>query len=368
MTDFADQIRAIAAQIPRLKDLSVIKTEEGTKNALVMPFINALGYNVFNPLEVTPELVADVGVKKGEKVDYAILQDGKPVILFECKQFGADLNTVHASQLYRYFSVTEARFGILTNGAVYYFFTDLEASNKMDSKPFLILDLTDLKDSLIEEVKKFTKLNFDVDLILSTASELKYTGEIKKIILAQLSQPNDEFVRFFANQVYGGRVTQQVVAQFTELTKRAWREVINDRIRETFTKAAQAQEAHIEDGNEASEETATEKARADGGDKIVTTDDEMQGFNIVRAVVREIVDVKRVTMRDAQTYCAILLDDNNRRPICRLHFNTSRRYVSLFDNDRKEEKIQIEVIEDLFNFSDRLKATVASYMPVPVKE
>jgi predicted type IV restriction endonuclease len=100
---------------------------------MVMPFISALGYNVFDLTEVTPELHADVGLKKGEKVDYAILKDGKPIILFECKWHGADLNREHASQLYRYFSVTEARFSVLTNGIAYRFFTDLEAPNKMDA-------------------------------------------------------------------------------------------------------------------------------------------------------------------------------------------------------------------------------------------
>jgi predicted type IV restriction endonuclease len=121
--DFIDRIRELASRAP--KQLPHIQTEEATKNALVMPFIGALGYNVFDPTEVTPELTADVGIKKGEKVDYAILQDGQPIMLFECKWHGAELKDGHASQLYRYFSVTHARFGVLTNGIIYRFFTDL---------------------------------------------------------------------------------------------------------------------------------------------------------------------------------------------------------------------------------------------------
>ena len=101
--DFADRIRELASQVQRL--LPNVRTEEATKHALVMPFIAALGYNVFDPTEVTPELIAYVGVKKGEKVDYAILREGQPVILFECKHHAADLRKDHASQLYRYFSV-----------------------------------------------------------------------------------------------------------------------------------------------------------------------------------------------------------------------------------------------------------------------
>jgi hypothetical protein len=112
--DMIDQLRALATRIAATKNL--IQTEEATKNAMVMPFIQILGYNVFDPTEVTPELIADVGTKKGEKVDYAVLRDGKPILLFECKKCGGDLHINHASQLFRYFHVTAARFGVLTNG------------------------------------------------------------------------------------------------------------------------------------------------------------------------------------------------------------------------------------------------------------
>lgn len=122
-----------------------------------MPFLAALGYNVFDPTEGTPELNADIGVKKGEKVDYAILRDGKPILLIECKHHAADLGKVHASQLYRYFSVTESRFGLLTNGIVYWFYTDLEALNKMDSKPCFEFNLLDFREQDAEELKKLSK-------------------------------------------------------------------------------------------------------------------------------------------------------------------------------------------------------------------
>ena len=129
---FLDQVRSIAARAE--KQLSKIRTEEATKNALVMPLISALGYNVFDPSEVIPEFIADVGVKKGEKVDYAILKNGKVVILFECKAATVSLDDCHASQLYRYFSVTDARVAVLTNGLDYRFYSDLEQPNRMDSK------------------------------------------------------------------------------------------------------------------------------------------------------------------------------------------------------------------------------------------
>jgi len=186
MGEFDDKVRELAARIPGQREH--IRTEEACKSALVMPFINALGYNVFDPREVTPELVADVGTKKGEKVDYAILRDGKPIMLFECKPCGCDLDLAHASQLYRYFSVTEARFGILTNGINYHFYSDLEAPNKMDAKPFLEINMLSLDDIAITELTRFSKAAFDVSSILATASELKYMKEIKRVLAGEMQQ------------------------------------------------------------------------------------------------------------------------------------------------------------------------------------
>lgn len=166
--DFKDSIKQIAERIESLKEN--LLTEEATKNALIMPFINALGYDVFNPLEVVPEMCCDIGTKKGEKIDYAIMKNGEPILLIECKHWQQDL-TLYDNQLIRYFHVSKAKFGVLTNGIVYRFYTDLAEPNKMDEKPFLEVNLLDLKEPQIEELKKFHKSYFDVDMILSSASE-----------------------------------------------------------------------------------------------------------------------------------------------------------------------------------------------------
>ena len=215
--DFIDKIRELAAGVP--KHLEYCTTEEATKNALVMPFINALGYNVFNPREVVPEFTADFGTKRGEKVDYAVFQEGQPIMLFECKWSGSDLNKEHASQLYRYFSVvSQARFGVLTNGVEYRFFSDLESPNRMDDKPFFTFNMLDFQNRQVEELKKFTKSVFDLDEILTTASELKYTDAIRKILADEFEEPSEDFVVFVARQVYSGRMTQAAKDQFTEIT------------------------------------------------------------------------------------------------------------------------------------------------------
>jgi predicted type IV restriction endonuclease len=360
--DFIDRLRELSNQIPKLEQQGLIKTEEGTKNALIMPFINALGYNVFDPTEVTPELVADVGTKKGEKVDYAILRDGKPIILFECKSFKTNLGDAHASQLFRYFTVTAARFAILTNGIVYHFYTDLEESNKMDKAPFLVIDMTDLKEPLVEELKKFTKSAFDVDKIISTASELKYLNAVKEVIKVQLTTPSEDFVRFFASQVYVGVLRQSVLQQFGEITKRAWKETIADRMKETFTKAAEGIDTNT-NGSSAGDKVPDKTAdQASGTDtKVETTHDELEGYNIVRAIIREILEIKRIAMRDGQSYFSVLLDDNNRKPICRLYLNGGKKYIGLFDAQKVEEKVSIQTVDDIFQHAERIKATVTNY-------
>jgi hypothetical protein len=183
--DLVDHLRDLANRIPKLS----IQTEEAVKTALVLPFIQALGYDVFNPHEVTPELTADVGTKKGEKVDYAILRDGNPIILFECKGFKALLQLNHASQLYRYFSTREARFGVLTNGVEYHFYTDLVAPNKMDEVPFFIFNLLDFSDAQVETLKRFTKSAFDANANVGIATGLKQRRIMREFIEEMLIAP-----------------------------------------------------------------------------------------------------------------------------------------------------------------------------------
>lgn len=359
--DFIDKIRELSGRIQ--KQLPHIQTEEATKNALIMPFISALGYNVFDPTEVTPELHADVGLKKGEKVDYAILRDGKPIILFECKWHGADLNKEHASQLYRYFSVTEARFGVLTNGITYRFYADLEAPNKMDAKPFFEFNMLDIREQDVEELKKFTKSAYDLNGILTTASELKYSREIQRIMADQLQQPSDEFVKFFTSQVYGGRITPAIREQFTQITRRALKRFINDQINERLKSALGGDTQLTPAEQQVTAPLPPEESKAAQDQlSVVTTADEMQAYYVVKAVLYGVVDAKRVVMRDVQSYCGVLLDDNNRKPVCRLYFNGPQKALGLFDNEqRKETKISISGLDEIYQYADRLRATIAMY-------
>jgi hypothetical protein len=355
--DFIDQLRVLASRIVNTR--AMVQTEEATKNAMVMPFIQALGYNVFDPLEVTPELVSDVGTKKGEKVDYAILRNGKPIMLFECKKCGGDLSINHASQLFRYFHVTEARFGVLTNGLIYRFFTDLEQPNKMDEKPFFEFNILDFKERDVEELKKFAKSAFDLDTILTTANDLKYTRAIQTKLAELMANPSEDFVRLLSTGLLGTKkFTPAVRDQFTGISKRAFEQFIGERINDRLKGAMSPESVTI---SERTATVVTEEAPANDP-VIVTSSEELEGFHTVRAIVRTLVATKRVVMRDAQSYCAVLLDDNNRKPICRLRFNNNQKLkLGLFNAQREEEQVVLESVDDIYNFAEQLQATVASY-------
>ena len=361
--DFIDHLRALSTRISTMKNM--IQTEEATKNAMIMPFIQILGYNVFDPTEVTPELIADVGTKKGEKVDYAILRDAKPIILFECKKCGADLHINHASQLFRYFHVTEARFGVLTNGLVYRFFTDLEQPNKMDEKPFFEFNILDFNERDVEELKKFAKSSYDLDTILTTANDLKYTRAIQTRLAEWMLNPSEDFVRLVSVDLLGNkRFTPTVRDQFTAITKRAFEQLVGERINERLKGAMTPESVTISDPvAPVASPVSPAMVSAPGEPQHVTSAEELEGFHMVRAILREVVSSKRVVMRDAQSYCAILLDDNNRKPICRLRFNNLEKLrLGVFNEKKDEEQFPLECLDDIYIYAEQLKATLAAYL------
>ncbi len=351
--DFKDQIKILGERVVKLKDQ--IATEEATKNAFIMPFLQSLGYDVFNPVEVIPEYVTDIGTKKGEKIDYAIFKDGNPIILIECKHCNQNLD-LHEGQLLRYFHVSKAKFGILTNGVIYKFYSDLVEANKMDEKPFLEFNITDIKDIQIEELKKFHKSYFDADSITNTASELKYSNELKQLISQELNNPTHDFVKHLAKQVYPSIITAKVLDLFTQLTKKAAQALLSDLITERLNNALKKEK---EDEQQEIQEAAalTEKANS----KIETTEEELEGFLIIKSILRQKIDVSRVVYRDAQTYFAILLDDNNRKTICRLYFNGNKKYLMYFDDNKKEVKKEIQSLDDLFTHSNELLEVLNRY-------
>lgn len=342
----------LSKRINELKEKTT--TEESVKHAFILPFIQALGYDVFNPEEVDPEFTADVGIKKGEKVDYAIKKEGKPIILIECKGLNENL-AKHSGQLNRYFHVTGARFGILTNGVHYRIYSDLIKANVMDAKPFMTYDITNLRDSDIRELEKFRKENFDEDSIINAASNLKYINEIIKLLADEFTEPSSELVRFLANQVYEGRLTSKVLESFSTIVKRSLQKFLNTQINDRIKTAISVE-------NERQMEDEEDHQELDDG--IITTDEEIEGYHIVKSIIRKEINPSRITHRDTKSYFGVLIDDNNRRKICRLWFNSSKKYIGVFDNDGKETKHRINSLNDIYTYKEELIRTAKSFKEV----
>lgn len=365
---FEDALTDLASKISEYRD--TLQTEEATKNAVVMPFISrVLGYDVFNPAEVVPEFICDIGIKKGEKIDYAIMRDGEVRMLIEAKHIGAPLTLENAGQLVRYFHVSNARIGVLTNGQYWHFYTDLDKQNIMDEKPFLRLNLLDIDAYTLPELKKLTKSSFDLESVLVAAEELKYVSAVKAEIAREFADPSEDFMRLFAARVYDGSLTAKVREFFLGITHKASAQYINDRVNERLKSALQGQgpaigaAVPVPETTAANDETALDTnddaPAADRG--IETTIEEIEAYNIVRAIVASEVPLDRIAHRDTKSYFGVLLDDNNRKPICRLHFNRSQKYLGLFDGEKNETKVPIERVEEIYDHSDLLRATVHAY-------
>jgi len=362
--EFAERLAALALKVKNQRE--AIQTEEATKNAFIMPFISTiLGYDVFNPLEVVPEFTADVGVKKGEKIDYAIMRDGEVQILIECKKSTEPLRIEHASQLFRYFAVTNARIAVLTNGESYHFYTDLDKPNRMDDKPFLVLDLSDIDETLLPELSKLTKDVFDLDSVISAAEELKYVGQLKRAIAAQFRDPSDDWIKFVTTRVYEGSFTQKVRDQFTPLVVKASKQFLNDQVNDRLKTALgspnfPSMPAEAPAGAVSSE--AVVEADLDRDTETETTLEELEGYQIVKAIACSEVKPERIVHRDAKSYFAVLLDDNNRKPIARLHFNGKKqKYLGVFDADKVETKHAIESLDGIYEHADAIRSVIKSY-------
>jgi hypothetical protein len=350
MGDFSESIEALATR-SKVAERQAL-TEEATKTAVIMPFIQALGFDVFNLEEVVPEFVSDIGIKKGEKVDYAIKIDGKIAMLVEAKPIGSKLGDTQYNQLFRYFAATEARLAILTNGREAWFFTDTEAPNKMDTSPFFTFDFQKFDKNQLKEIARFQKNNFQIELIVEAASNLKYIKKAASFLKKQLEKPDDEFVRFIGRQIYEGSITKAVAEQLRPAIQSALDEIIRDRIEDKLSITLRGDPA------------PSVKIEMDQRDEeeVVTTSEEKEGFMIVRAIGAKIVPVDRITIRDSKSYCAVLMDDNNRRPICRLYFNSPKtKNIGIFDSAKNETKIRVDSTSDLYRHADAIESVIRFY-------
>jgi hypothetical protein len=332
----------------------LLLTEEAAKTALVLPFFQALGYDVFNPSEVIPEFTADVGIKKGEKVDYALCAEGRVNILVECKPSSVDLDLKHASQLFRYFSTTDARVAILTNGVVYKFYSDIEQPNKMDEKPFFVFSLDAIKRSDPATLERFTRAQFDIEAIIAEAGRLKLESQVRIELEREFAQPSDEFVRLIAKRVTNGQFTAAVREQFQAVMVNSIAQLIRDRVNDRLTSAL-----HVANPEPVPIDEGASDDPSDPGDGVITTEDELGGYRILQAIAARHVDPKRVIIRDSKSYCAVLLDDNNRKTLARLHFNSpTTRYIGTFEG-KAETRHAVSALTDIYKLEPQIVARLA---------
>lgn len=351
--EFEERIKEFAKRIKKFE--KTISTEEATKTSLIIPFFSLLGYDVFNPMEFIPEYIADVGIKKGEKVDYAIMINGQATILIEAKSVNENLQK-HGSQLYRYFGTTTAKVGILTNGIIYRFYTDLEDTNKMDTSPFLEIDLLSLKDSDISELNKFCKENFDIDIIMNSASNLKYASSIEKVLSDEFSNPSDEFIKLILNKgVYKkedkSRITQNVIDKYIPIFKKSINHYINSRINQRLQTALNTSSTE----NNAEEEIIEDNS-------IITTEEEIECYHIVRAILSEVINPSKIYYKDTINYFGILYENKVTKWICRVFIKENVKFLIILDNEKKEIRYDIEQLSDIYKLKQKLIDRLKSFI------
>lgn len=349
---FQDNLKQLGKRVIEVKDS--IGTEEATKTSLIMPFFATLGYDLFNPTEFVPEFTADVGIKKGEKVDYAIVLDGKPTILIEAKSINQQL-TKHDSQLFRYFGTTTSKFGILTNGEEYKFFTDLDEPNKMDLTPFLTINITKIKDNQIPELAKFHKDNFDVDKITSSAAELKYLSSLKSYLTSELNEPSDNFVKYLLGEIYEGMKTKQTIEKFKPIIKKGMNQFIAEKVNDKLSAALKT--SVITDENEAKSQSDTTD---ESDSEVITTPEELEAYTICKVVLKDTIPLNRLFYRDNRSYFNILLDDNIRKWILRVRFNSSGMKIEL--NDDNKTIYELSEPMDIYNLSKEMINVVNKFL------
>ena len=351
--------QAVFALANRVRELKpIIETEEATKTAFIIPFINeVLGYDVTDPREVVPEYTADIGIKKGEKVDFAIKSGDDFRFLIECKKIGEPLDLRHANQLVRYFNVTDTEFAILTNGEVYEFYAQLDAANRMDEKPFMTLNLAEVDARLFPHLEMCTKKKFDYETIAAQAEELKYVAELKKVLSALFRSPDPEWVRMIAARVTTRRMTAANLETFTRLVSVASNQYLKDEVNRRL-RSAQALEDAVDEPAVPAAPAAPTPEVEEPEDSIVTTEEELEAFGIIRAICCSEGPATDVTIRDAKSYCAILYQDNNRKPIARLQFDRKVPRIIIFDADRNESVHDLDTIAGIYDHAEALRERV----------
>ena len=354
--DFKDQITQLAERISKQKD--VIQTEEATKNAFIMPMIAVLGYDVFNPFEVVPEMDCDL-TRKGDRIDYAIKKDNATILLIECKHCGQNLD-LHNTQLAKYYAASNARFGILTNGIEYRFYADLDKINIMDKNPFLIVNMLNLSDNVIEQLKKFHKSYYNESDILSTAQELQITIQIKDLLIRNFQNPGEDFTRYFIRCLNDGKSTAKQVEIYKQILKKSIASLINDiisdRLNVTIKNEGQEQQDKESSITSDTNHTTYGVVYSDAENGIATTQEEIDAYNIIRSILHKYISDDKILYKDFKSYFAIGIENPSYWWICRLAFGQRNKSIYFpAEGYKSQTKVNIDTIDDIFKYADKIE-------------
>ncbi len=355
--DFVEKIKELSKKIADQKGL--VGTEQAAKTSFVLPFLQILGYDVFNAAEVIPEYIADWAAKKGEKVDYTIKVGPQTVMLIECKQVGDNLDASKESQLANYFHhVQECNIGVLTNGIVYKFYTDLNAENIMDTEPFFVFDFGALKESHITRLEMFSKANITkTDVINSDIIKIRNYSATVEVLRREFANPSEDLVKYVTKQMqFIKRCNDAILEEFREHIKKAVIQFEQDFFDAQIARLKETTQAQQSDQQAKPTETVVEKSA------IMTTVEEMQALAIVKSILFKMIPPEKIVLRDSENYCDILTSNTR---IIRLYFNDPGMLQISFPTNpdfEKLGKIEIKSVDKLIEHADKITATIAKIL------
>lgn len=354
--EFIDKVREHAKRVTEQK--GIVFTEEAAKTSLILPFLQMLGYDVFNAAQVIPEHIADWAEKKGEKVDYTVKVGDNTVMLIECKQAGDPLDASKENQLANYFHhLQDCSIGVLTNGVTYKFYTDLSAENIMDTDPFFVFDFSSFKEWHVKRLEMFTKENIiKTDEINSDIIKTRNYVALSRFLKKELSEPSEDFVRFAIKQMpFIKKASESIIEEFKDHIKKAASQNQQDYFDAQIFKLKEAQQT--EQDQKPVEESPAKPT-------FVTTIEELQALAIIKSMLYSTVPSEKIVMRDSENYCDILTSNTR---IIRLFFNDPRILQISFPTNPAYSglgKIDIRSVEKLNDHSEKVLSTVQKILQI----
>lgn len=328
---FAEDIQEIRETVRKHGEKLI--NEETTKQALILPMIEAWGYDTRNPSEVMAEHSVKLSTGSSGRADYVIFYQEKPAIVIECKSAGVAFPADVLEQLREYVTASGATAGVFTDGIRYSCYVDSERPGQMDHTPYCQVDLTRLTDDDEHALSLLSKQLFSPARLRTSAKPLKQRLDDMIDIDSTLGSPplRDHIFRV-------GRIKNRAKrdSDTEALTSR-----VSDRIRFLI-------------------ESIADGALTDD-DSVVTTHEELDTFLLVKGMLHDSIEPHRITPRDARSYFSVFVDDNNRKPICRFHFNRRDKYIGTFDENKQETRHPMQDLSDLFRLAPQLKRAAKRY-------